>query len=118
MTYSPSAGLQVDVEKVAAERYVDTCNHVDRTAAVKGVRTLTTGSNIYSYGMDRILVSVEHARMLMHSRANYGDLTHGYIKDLVGHSVSMSSAALLTIAMLLASKIPGLWELEPASDSF
>ena len=117
-TYTPEKGLQMDMKKLAENRFVDVSQNVDRSGLKEGMKTLTSNSEYYSFEHDRGILAKEHFRVLMHSKLNFGDLADGPIRELAGHSLSMPNGALLCTALLLASSFSGLWELEPAPSSY
>ena len=104
---------------IAEELFADHSQNSHRSCGGgKGIKTITTKTELYSYAADRQILAREHFRFLMLPCMNFGGLSNCALRDLAGHSLSGPTAALLQVSLLLAAEIPDLWEFKPAVGSF
>ena len=108
----------IDLATVAEGLYADHSQNSFRSAAGKGIRTITTKTELYSFTLDRQILAREHFGMLMQGQMNFAGMSNFALRDLAGHGLSSPNAALIQAALLLATDLPGLWELQAAPNSF
>ena len=93
------------------ELFVDCSQDVGhRPWTVSSVRSLTTSSEIYASGIDRVILAGEHMRLLGFGRVNVDSFSSRQLRELSGEAMSPPCVALCLLSIfqvLLEDELAG-----------
>lgn len=97
-----SKGLELPHSEVIKNLYVDVSQAISRRPWGR-LRTLCTGSQIYSFEKDRVLIAEESLRLLGFPTGSWtASLTQSDIMGFAGNAMALPSVAAVSLSLLLA----------------
>lgn len=98
-----------EVSEVRRSLVVDCSQGVDRYPWSKTMRTITTGSEYYSFAMDRRISEEEKFALLGFEGPASADLPDAALRDLCGEAMALPSVGSILLSMAIALDFDGLW---------